>query len=559
MSDPMIEARELHKRYGPNTALHRASFEVRRGEVVGLLGPNGAGKSTTMKILTCYIAPTSGTARVNGCDVFDDPVGARSAIGYLPESTPLYPEMMVLEYLEFMAAMRGHKGVEGRRRIKTAVEQTSLGDVIGKEIRALSKGYKQRVGLAQALVHEPPILILDEPMSGLDPNQAAEIRDLIREIGESRTVILSTHNLAEVQVTCGRVLIIAGGKIVADDTPDELTERAGKSKFVATIAAEGDGTELSKKAQAAFEKIADVASVRPRTGEEAGELLFDVLPKRRRGPPSGRVPCGRRQRPRAARARAPGREPGRHLPRAHAHRRQGMKNIMTIAGRQFRSYWNGPTAYIVLSLVLGALGWFFWSTFFLYSRASVRNMFQWIGILSAFATPALAMGLLADEKRQGTIELLLTLPVKDHEIVAGKFLGVLGLYAVLLALTLPYPIAVAQFGPFDAGPVVTGYVGVLLQGAAMLGIGIMASSLTENQVVAFFIAISLTLMHLIVHSYIQVLPASLAGVIDWFTMDRHLEPMARGVIDMRDLVYFVSLIALALGITTTVLESRRWS
>ena len=279
MSDPMIEARELRKQYGPNTALANASFEVRRGEVVGLLGPNGAGKSTTMKILTCYIAPTSGTARVNGCDVFDDPVGARQAIGYLPESTPLYPEMMVLEYLEFMAAMRGHKGVEGRRRIKTAVEQTSLGDVIGKEIRALSKGYKQRVGLAQALIHEPPILILDEPMSGLDPNQAAEIRDLIKEIGESRTVILSTHNLAEVQVTCDRVLIISGGKIVADDTPDELTERAGKSKFVATVKSEGEDTEMTKKAQAAFEKISGVSVVRPRSGEEEGELLFDVLPE----------------------------------------------------------------------------------------------------------------------------------------------------------------------------------------------------------------------------------------------------------------------------------------
>ena len=278
MSDLMIEAQELHKQYGPTTALAKASFEVKKGEIVGLLGPNGAGKSTTMKILTCYISPTSGTAKVAGCDVFDDPVGAREAIGYLPESTPLYPEMIVLEYLEFMAAMRGHKGVEGRKRIKKAVEQTSLGDVIGKPIRALSKGYKQRVGLAQALVHEPPILILDEPMSGLDPNQASEIRDLIKEIGESRTVILSTHNLSEVQVTCDRVLIISAGKMVADDTPDELMERAGKAKFVATVQSEGEATELSKKAQAAFEKIKGVSSVRPRQGED-NELFFDVLPE----------------------------------------------------------------------------------------------------------------------------------------------------------------------------------------------------------------------------------------------------------------------------------------
>ncbi|MCA9536586.1 MAG: ATP-binding cassette domain-containing protein [Myxococcales bacterium] len=276
MSDLMIEAQELHKLYGSQTALQKASFKVHRGEVVGLLGPNGAGKSTTMKILTCYISPTSGTATVNGCDVFDDPVGARRAIGYLPESTPLYYEMMVLEYLEFMAAMRGFKGVEGRRRIKTAVEQTSLGDVLGKEIRALSKGYKQRVGLAQALVHEPPILILDEPMSGLDPNQASEIRDLIKEIGEKRTVILSTHNLAEVQVTCDRVLIISGGRIVADDTPEELTDRAGKAKYVATV--KGDASS-SAATQKVFEKIKGAATVRARTGEEAGELIFEVLPE----------------------------------------------------------------------------------------------------------------------------------------------------------------------------------------------------------------------------------------------------------------------------------------
>src|SRR5690606_36086835 len=156
-------------------------------------------------------------------DVFDEPLEVRSHIGYLPESTPLYTEMLVYEYLEFAAGMRGLKGDAAKRQIKRAVEQANLGDVIAKEIRALSKGYRQRVGLAQSLVHEPPLLILDEPMSGLDPNQAKEVRDVIKEIGKERTVILSTHNLPEVQTTCDRVLIIARGKIVADDTPDSLS------------------------------------------------------------------------------------------------------------------------------------------------------------------------------------------------------------------------------------------------------------------------------------------------------------------------------------------------
>ncbi len=242
MSDLVIEAKDLTKHYGTSVAIDKLNFAVKRGEIVGLLGPNGAGKSTTMKILTCYTAPTDGTARVNGHDVFEEPLAAREAIGYLPESTPLYQEMLVYEYLEFAADMRGLKGEAAKRQIKRAVEQTSLGDVIGKEIRALSKGYRQRVGLAQALVHEPPLLILDEPMSGLDPNQAIEVRDVIKEIGKERTVVLSTHNLAEVQVTCDRVLIISRGKIVADDTPKALSDRAGRARYLETLHEERDKT-----------------------------------------------------------------------------------------------------------------------------------------------------------------------------------------------------------------------------------------------------------------------------------------------------------------------------
>jgi ABC-2 type transport system ATP-binding protein len=274
MSDLVIEAKDLTKHYGESVAIDHLNFQVRRGEIVGLLGPNGAGKSTTMKILTCYAAPTEGSARVNGLDVFDEAVKVREAIGYLPESTPLYTEMLVYEYLEFAAEMRGLKGDTAKRQIKRAVEETSLGDVVGKEIRALSKGYRQRVGLAQALVHEPPLLILDEPMSGLDPNQAIEVRDVIKQIGKERTVILSTHNLPEVQVTCDRVLIIARGKIVADDTPKALSDRAGRARFVASFADQGD----VQNAQAQLEKISGVDVVR-HIESQRGERSFEVIPK----------------------------------------------------------------------------------------------------------------------------------------------------------------------------------------------------------------------------------------------------------------------------------------
>jgi ABC-2 type transport system ATP-binding protein len=275
MSDVMIEARDLVKRYDGVVALDKVSMTVRKGEVLGFLGPNGAGKSTTMKILTCFTAPSEGTAKISGFDIQEDSLKARAAIGYLPENNPLYPDMIVLEYLEFAAEIRGIAKAEAKKRIKMIVEQTGLGAKFAQPIRTLSKGYRQRVGLAQALIHEPPILILDEPMSGLDPNQAVEIRDLIKEIGKSRTVVLSTHNLAEVQVACDRVLIISKGKIVADDTPDGLRERAGKARFVVGLLDGGNGS--TDRAESALRKVSGVDRVR-KLEAEAGELRFEVLP-----------------------------------------------------------------------------------------------------------------------------------------------------------------------------------------------------------------------------------------------------------------------------------------
>src|SRR5262245_62036885 len=277
MNDVMIEAQNLVKRYDEFTAIDNVSMKVRRGEVLGFLGPNGAGKSTTMKILTCFTSPTEGKATVNGCDITTDSLGVRRSLGYLPESTALYPDMLVLEYLEWAAEMRGIVGDAARKRLKLVVEETGLRDVIAKPIRALSKGFRQRVGLAQALVHEPPILILDEPMSGLDPNQAVEIRDLIKDIGRERTVILSTHNLAEVQVACNRVLIISKGKLVADDTPEGLRERAGKSRCVVTVLKQGEDN-FAKLCEATFKSLPGVDRARL-IEDEGGELSFEVLPR----------------------------------------------------------------------------------------------------------------------------------------------------------------------------------------------------------------------------------------------------------------------------------------
>jgi ABC-2 type transport system ATP-binding protein len=221
----MIQVQNLTKTYGDLEALKGVSFEIQRGEIVGFLGPNGAGKSTTMKILTGFMPQTTGQVTVDGVDVNTDGLAVRRRIGYLPESTPLYPEMLVYDYLAYVATIRGIPRGEVHGRIGRAAGLCGIADRAGQAIGTLSKGLKQRVGLAQALIHEPDILILDEPTSGLDPNQIVEIRNLVRELGRERTIILSTHNLPEVMATCTRMIIVHQGRVVADGTPAELQAR----------------------------------------------------------------------------------------------------------------------------------------------------------------------------------------------------------------------------------------------------------------------------------------------------------------------------------------------
>jgi ABC-2 type transport system ATP-binding protein len=231
----MIEASALTKRFGSLRALDKVSFEVHRGEVVGFLGPNGAGKSTTMRILTCFISATNGAARVHGFDVFDNPLEVRKCIGYLPQRAPLYGDMNVWEYLRFVADMRGLEPSTFKRRMRGVVEICGLAQVLGKDIRDLSHGYRQRVGLGQALVHDPPILILDEPTADLDPNEKAEVIRYIKDIGKDRTVLLSTHNLAEVETACARAIIVSKGRVVADGPLDEIRSRSDKVRYVVMV------------------------------------------------------------------------------------------------------------------------------------------------------------------------------------------------------------------------------------------------------------------------------------------------------------------------------------
>jgi ABC-2 type transport system ATP-binding protein len=229
----MIQVEQLTKRYGSTVAVDGISFQVEQGEIVGFLGPNGAGKTTTMRILTCYLPATSGRVTIAGHEVFDDSLEVRRKIGYLPEGVPLYPEMRVREYLAYRARVKGVPERERRTRVGYVMGRCGVADVERTLIGSLSKGYRQRVGLADALVNDPPVLILDEPTLGLDPNQIRLVRDLIRDLGQKHTVLLSTHILPEVEMVCGRVIIIREGKLVFQETLDNIARQsAARAKVV---------------------------------------------------------------------------------------------------------------------------------------------------------------------------------------------------------------------------------------------------------------------------------------------------------------------------------------
>ena len=272
MPELMIQVENLTKFYGATRAVDDVTFNVRKGEVLGFLGTNGAGKSTTMKVLTCYLAPTAGRAEVAGFDVFDNSLEVRKHLGYLPEDTPLYKDMTVLEYLQFAAAMRGMPSDRSEKRIKEIGGRCGLHEVAGKLVGELSRGYRQRAGLAQAMLDDPDILILDEPTSGLDPNQIVEIRQLIKEVGKEKTVILSTHILPEVQATCSRILIISSGKLVADGSPDELRAREKASRYRLVVEASGATAEAVKARLGSIKGVSRCETVLGEDGAHAFSL-----------------------------------------------------------------------------------------------------------------------------------------------------------------------------------------------------------------------------------------------------------------------------------------------
>jgi gliding motility-associated transport system ATP-binding protein len=257
----MITVKELTKRYARTTAVDHISFEVQKGQIVGFLGPNGAGKTTTMRVLTCFLPPTEGTATVAGFDVLEKPLEVKKRIGYLPETPPIYPEMETADYLTFVGKLKGLSGAELRKRVDYVCDRCAIADVKKKLLGKLSKGYRQRVGLSQAIIHNPDVLILDEPTAGLDPKQINETRDLIRGLAGDHTIILSTHILPEVEQTCQQVIIINKGRLVATDSVQNLQNRARGAESVLVEVAGRNGAVDSAAVQRRLEQVAGVTRV----------------------------------------------------------------------------------------------------------------------------------------------------------------------------------------------------------------------------------------------------------------------------------------------------------
>lgn len=621
-TDVMIYANGLSKAFGTFRALDNVTFEVRRGEVVGFLGPNGAGKSTTMRILTCFIAPTRGTAKVHGHDVFDEALAVRQQIGYLPQRAPLYQDMTVWEYLQFTAKMRGLDEATFRARMKKIVEVCGLAQSLGKDIGTLSHGYRQRVGLGQALVHDPPILILDEPTSDLDPNEKAEVISYIQEIGRDRTILLSTHNLNEVEQACARAIIVSRGRVVADGALEDIRAKSGAVRYVVSVDEQKgmrNGAPSEGQVRGALEALKGVKLVKTRPsdesahhfelhGDQGGDLREDIfrlcvekgwllLELRRdaqtledvfRGLTRSDERQSRGLAPEEAEAEGDDEDDddegddeeddeddeaaeaprgGKLVMATEATARRGGSPMLIIAGREFRSYFNSPLAYVVICLSQLLLGLLFFKLkggFWQVDRATLDRLFEFMPYgLCLLVIPVITMRLIAEERSSGTLEMLITLPVQDWEVVLGKYLGALGLVGVLIASTLIYPVfmfkAPWSLGALDWGPVLSGYVGLFLMSATGVAVGLLITTLTKSQVIAFFVTFVVMAALMFVGRAGDILNVPGVGTaLNYLSFEYHNSMMARGLIDTRSVVYFLSLTLFCLMVAFRSLESRKW-
>ena len=508
--------------------------------------------------------------------MLDDPLEVRRKVGYLPENVPLYPEMRVREYLEYRAKLKDVPRVRRREAINHVVQRCNLGKVEDRIVGQLSKGYRQRVGLAEAMVHMPDILILDEPTAGLDPVQVREVRALIRELGNQHTILLSTHIMPEVEAVCSRVIIIERGRIAVDDTLNNL-----RSDSVLVLEVRG-AVEAVRRSLESAPGVARV-NLAGKDGE-----LGDVRGPggRRRRPARAARRAGHAERLVAAPARHPPQYPGRSVHsgghpagRDHRTRTRGrliMRHVPTLLRRELGAYFLGPMAFLIL-LAFQFVAWLnFWELVDTLSRrqeaySSLRDPLNnyisgstpfWIAIL--VAVPALTMRLIAEERRTGTIETLLTVPVTETEVVVAKWLAGVLMYLLLLvpfAIYLPFLYFQARFH-FDPGPMLALGLGLTTIGMMFVSIGLFFSALTRNQIIAaiwtFVVLFLLILLTLLGYSYAAERQLPWADAMRFVTVLYQVQTLGTGRLDIRFLVLHLSVCGFMLYLTVKVLESRRY-
>jgi len=499
----MISVSHLTKYYGPLLAVDDLSFEIDEGHVYGFLGPNGAGKTTTMNIMTGCLSATAGSVQIDGFDIFDEPGEAKKRIGYLPEQPPLYLSESPEEYLRFVGEAKGLRGSALQEQIQDVIRQTGIEAVKGRRIAGLSKGYRQRVGIAQALLGSPKAIILDEPTVGLDPIQIIEIRELIKELGKQHTVIFSSHILSEVQTICDQVLIIANGKLAAFDRPEALEKRLLSSNEILVVP---DAPQ--KEAMAILESLPNISDIQAETEGtypalrvhgDAGDIyrlsrsIFLAFAQAKKPLLELRLEKASLEQvflqlTESVQEQPPPTGWGREAKGGEVH-------MIAVLKHELRLYFHSLTAYVFGAFLLAFVG----IGAMLYNIQVAVSNFEFVlsfgSMVFVVIVPILTMRVIAEERKQKTDQLLYALPITTAQVILGKYLALLVVYLIPLALISLYPLVFSQFGevylPTSYGSIFAFFV----LGAALIALGVFISSLTDNQGFAAGIGIAAILLN----------------------------------------------------------------
>lgn len=571
-----ITINHLSKTFAGVEVVSDLSMSVGQGEVVGFLGPNGAGKSTTMKMVSGFLLPSAGHSEICGVNVVSDRIEAQRHLGYLPEGAPAYPDITTSQYLKFIAEIR-KLADNAQYAVDSIIARMNLHEVIHQPIGTLSKGYKRRVGLAQALIHDPSVLILDEPTDGLDPNQKHEIRSLIREISSEKAIIISTHLLEEMESVCTRAVIIANGQIAAEGNATHFKRR---SPYYHSVSLKYSGNEALAIASR-LERVESVASVETIQHDdlhteiiaipEGNKEIFDDIKSLSLGDdfPIQKISKTTVSLEQAFRTITTGDPqawveelPAYCQPKEKSSCFSNITDIWAITKHELASYFATPIAYVFILIfaVLSSTFTFFLGNFFIRNQADLEPFFQFHPWLYMLMTPAIAMRLWAEERKSGSVEILLTLPISTTSAVIGKFFAAWLIVGLSLLFTVTIWASVNYLGNPDNGVIALGYLGSFLISGCYLAIGSCVSAMTKNQVVAFICSALICFvftacgLSIVLEFFSGWAPVFVTDAVANFSFMDHFREISRGVCDLQDLVLIASTISFFLFATVVSVE-----